>query len=89
MDIESPQWILKINQLNMKETTSKQRKSGTKEWSDKSINFIKGCGGDSFINYYMKCMEIRFKGIKPKKKIKPFPNGDIQRHRIPSMDSKN
>ena len=73
----------------MEEKSSNKRKSGTYEYSDKINNFIKGCGGDSLINYYLRCMEMRFKGIKPKKKIKLFLKHDVHGHRIPSMDSKN
>jgi len=49
----------------MEETTSMKRKSGTKEWSDKSINFITGCPHDC-LYCYQNCNEVRFKGRDPK-----------------------
>ena len=46
----------------MEEKPLIKKKSGTKQWSDKSINFINGCPHDC-LYCYMKCQKIRFNGI--------------------------
>lgn len=49
----------------MKKTTSNNKKSGTKEWSDKSINCSTGCPHDC-LYCYQKSTEVRFRGMDPK-----------------------
>ena len=49
----------------MEETTSNKRKSGTKEWTDKSINCITGCQHNC-LYCYQESTEVRFRGLDPK-----------------------